>query len=190
MGSSSNHPHGSATSDEGGHRQLQWARCIAQLLPPIVQFRPQRPSLHLLPLPRRVVAVLERGLTERRRFTRGVRRVQEGQLAKQDTPGPPIVCDVVDNGHQDIVLWTKLEEDGAKRRLLCQIERPVVLGKHALAGCALTIIRSEPTKVLDWEMERCGRQNLLHHAGAGIGEAAPSTSCRRTISPRLSSSAL
>nr|ASV46670.1 hypothetical protein [uncultured bacterium] len=96
------------------HRELGGGRGALQLGAPEGDLLVQRLPRQLLPLPDRVVAVLDGELGKRRRLARREGPVEDGQLPKEHPDAPAVGNDVVEGDEQEVLLRGEAQQPGAE----------------------------------------------------------------------------
>jgi hypothetical protein len=109
-------------------RQFQQARRAEQMRAPEIDLRAQRVALQPLPLPRRVIGVLD--LQRRQRIGRALaeRGVQRTDFLHEDRGRPAVGDDVVLGNQQHVFLFRELQQAAADQRPGSEIERCARLG--------------------------------------------------------------
>ncbi len=139
-------------------------------MPPVVElsfedFAPQPVSL-----PRREVSVLDVKLREQRRPAGGKRRIEIGQLPKEDTGGPGVAHDVVIREEKDVALRSQSEEAHPQDRPGGEIERPLGFELGDPHGLPLALAVSRSGHILRLETEIAGGADLRHNAPFPLDE--------------------
>ncbi len=123
-----------------------------------------------LPLPQRVVGVLDRQRVPVRGGPGPPRRVGGGQVTGQRAVGPAVARDVVDHHHQDVGVRGEGQQPGAQRGFAGQLEPVGRRGGHGLGEPPLPGLRHRAHRQLDRGGGRSGLQDHLMGYAVGVRE--------------------
>src|ERR1043165_878742 len=104
-------------------RQLQHCRRTGELLAPVGQLLVQFLALHPLPLPLRVIRILNRQLFQRGWLVLYQCAVDQRQLRGEYIHTPTIADDVVHRGEEYVLVLIQAQEIDPQQRALRQVER-------------------------------------------------------------------
>src|ERR1035441_4641777 len=157
--------------------QLQQRRCTLQSLLPVPRLTLQYLSLDPLPLPHRVVGILDPELRQRI-WPAGVkRRVQRAQLAGEDPHRPAVGDNVMHGDQQRMLVLRKTNQAAANQRTRLQIKRAARLLRAKTRQLQLRVLvmaqivldkikaarklRRNPLLRLAIHKGKCGTQGLM-----------------------------
>src|SRR5439155_6735110 len=119
----------------------------AQLAAPVRQLTLERLALEPLPLPDRIVRVLDRQLRERGGSVLTERRVQGAELAEEDAERPAVGDDVMQREHEDVLLRSQTQQQHPQQRPARQIEGPFGLRAGPALRLALALLSRQLAQI-------------------------------------------
>jgi hypothetical protein len=109
-----------------------------------------------LALPHRVIAVLDRERGERRGPARGERRVEFGEVAKQNAERPAVGGDMVDRQEQRVFVVLDPDQEKTKQRAALEVEGAGGHGRGAALCLQRGLVRGQCAQVdvIEREIDR------------------------------------
>ena len=144
-------PFAAALAGDGRSRPIRGQLEIGharELLRPVIELRLEDLALEPVPLPDRVIGVLDRQLGERRRLAQQERLVKRRQLADQDADRPAVGDGVVHGHHGDVLSLAQSQQRGADERSARQVKRPLRFFANAVLGLQVALIRGKAAQIL------------------------------------------
>ena len=144
-------------------RQLQQHRGTGQVLAPEGQLLLQHLALQPLPLPGRIVRILNRQRRQRVRLALAVRRVQARHFPHQHTQRPAIGNNVVLRHQQHVLGLRQLQQATADQRTLRQVKRRQSLFRTQRCHRRRLLLRRHPAQIVlgQRKTDRFRRDHLL-----------------------------